>query len=705
MSQRTNSLAFAKSDCHTCKALHRVCDRQRPICTTCQNAGDECKGFQTRLIWEGSDLPSRRGDDSRRRHGIECRPVPSETATATATESTKAKRAGHTKIGSQRSTSPQKRGREFSFVNWPPKRRKKHSRKGGEESQQAHASPVPKEEDASDAHAPGKTVADPASQKPVPPVPNMRQKHQDSLHISADYTSIMGSADLQLTPTVQTNNMFRSPVFDNWLLPDTAGVEELPLFSTDATLDGMPNQGSEQHPSATLWLMDGAEEDEDVEGTVTGSGAKIQSEWPLRPNSPSSMALSMATLHKDTFDIDSFTILASIPPRVQYISTADQFSVLLDRYDQEFCTYPVTNDLDINPFRYRRETSRGSKHLLHAIIAIACHHQNSYSINSSPPAEFYQHKNQAAALYKAAVENPEIQAQGLEALDTLLALWCIDTVESALNPWRAHLSHAYSLLELAGGIDVWSLSFRWDAVVALLSRRPCVMPYTYFEAVLQWEVSQFWTFFELIGCPRELLVPLMQLAHLAGQSKTKGSMGKAMKAIVTEIEGNLRSYQPPDNEAVYDLELEDDESLQQARDQYHSCEAIRYSLLIYALQVFQDDEGETTRASVSTKLRYLSRVALDHVCSIRPSSPTQKQLLLPIFLAGAQTTFDRHKNFIREYCRQWFETFGYHMFTSVIGILEEVWAGQDEADRGPWWGEVVDRWRQAGHGDVDFCFG
>jgi len=94
--------------------------------------------------------------------------------------------------------------------------------------------------------------------------------------------------------------------------------------------------------------------------------------------------------------------------------------------DQEFCTYPITSDLNINPFRYRRETSRGSKHLLHAIIALACHHRKEYRIEKTPPAEFYQHKIQAVTLYKAALQTPEIQAQSLGALDTLLALWCID---------------------------------------------------------------------------------------------------------------------------------------------------------------------------------------------------------------------------------------------------------------------------------------
>ncbi|KAJ9499511.1 hypothetical protein H2202_005094 [Exophiala xenobiotica] len=462
-------------------------------------------------------------------------------------------------------------------------------------------------------------------------------------------------------------------------------------------------------PGPSSALYDWSVDNEMHETLSTGWSALVNETL-----SPAAIALSLNPDQLQSFYSTGFDFMTSIPPAVQYSATADQFSLLLDRYDQEFCTYPITSDLDINPFRYRRETSRGSKHLLHAIIALACHHRKEYRIDKTPPAEFYQHKNQAVTMYKAALQTPEIQAQSLGALDTLLALWCIDTVESALNSWRNHLTNAYALLELAGGILVWSLSFRsqtqvtmllwWDAVVALLSRRVPVMPFTYFEAVLQWETSQFWTFFDLIGCPRELLVPLMQFAHLAGQSGSKGNARKAMRAIVAEIETNLHSYRSPvDQEALLDNAGE--ESLQPARDRYHCCEAIRHSLMIYALRVFPEDKADL--AQTRARLRYLSRISLDHVASIRASSDTLKQLLLPIFLAGAETNMERHKNFIREYCKRWFEVFGYHMFPSVLEILEEVWASREVLGDDLWWGDVIDARRRSGEqdGDLDFCFG
>lgn len=53
-SRRTNSLAFAKNDCHTCTSLKKQCDRQRPRCGTCLSDKRKCDGFAMPLVWTGS---------------------------------------------------------------------------------------------------------------------------------------------------------------------------------------------------------------------------------------------------------------------------------------------------------------------------------------------------------------------------------------------------------------------------------------------------------------------------------------------------------------------------------------------------------------------------------------------------------------------------------------------------------------------------
>jgi hypothetical protein len=50
--RRTNSLAFATTDCHRCITYVKRCDRLRPQCSTCLQRGQKCPGFVTPLFWD-----------------------------------------------------------------------------------------------------------------------------------------------------------------------------------------------------------------------------------------------------------------------------------------------------------------------------------------------------------------------------------------------------------------------------------------------------------------------------------------------------------------------------------------------------------------------------------------------------------------------------------------------------------------------------
>lgn len=54
--KRTNSLAFCKTDCHTCASLGQQCDRNRPQCSTCLSQGRKCGGFATPLVWDNKRM-------------------------------------------------------------------------------------------------------------------------------------------------------------------------------------------------------------------------------------------------------------------------------------------------------------------------------------------------------------------------------------------------------------------------------------------------------------------------------------------------------------------------------------------------------------------------------------------------------------------------------------------------------------------------
>jgi hypothetical protein len=57
---RTNSLAFAKTDCHTCTANQRRCDRKRPRCGSCSGKNIICGGYPMQLTWSEKKQPQPR---------------------------------------------------------------------------------------------------------------------------------------------------------------------------------------------------------------------------------------------------------------------------------------------------------------------------------------------------------------------------------------------------------------------------------------------------------------------------------------------------------------------------------------------------------------------------------------------------------------------------------------------------------------------
>ncbi len=234
-------------------------------------------------------------------------------------------------------------------------------------------------------------------------------------------------------------------------------------------------------------------------------------------------------------------------------------------------------------------------------------------------------------------------------------------------------------------------------MVALLARTQCVLPYTYLEAVLRHEGRQPWTFYQLNGCPRELFVPMNQLANLSARSDDE-----LVSLLVEEIEQSVEKYKYPGQGISSDWD--DEEAMHTERDQYHCCEAFRYALLIYILRVFTG-AGKRKRQRPSSRISFLSRVCLDHVAACRPTSLIQKQLLFPVFIAGSETRNIAHRESAAEYCRRWYRKFGYQMYPAVLDVMEAVWAEQDAGNEGFWWGIELD-FRRAKEGDfVQFCFG
>jgi hypothetical protein len=112
------------------------------------------------------------------------------------------------------------------------------------------------------------------------------------------------------------------------------------------------------------------------------------------------------------------------------------------------------------------------------------------------------------------------------------------------------------------------------------------------------------------------------------------------------------------------------------------------NILLYTARVFRWKRT----GHVPGTVKYLSRVVLEHARSIRKFSTAQKQLLLPVFLAAAETQNEDYRQFARDYCDWWTKSCGYKMFADVSSYLEDLWHEQDNYNEpGIWWATIIDR--------------
>lgn len=133
----------------------------------------------------------------------------------------------------------------------------------------------------------------------------------------------------------------------------------------------------------------------------------------------------------------------------------------------------------------------------------------------------------------------------------------------------------------------------------------------------------------------------------------------------------------------HEPEEEYEKQIHDQQDRYHCAEAWRYALLIYVERVFKWNRQQQCRPC---SIAQLVRETLDHVRSCRRTSQTQKQLLLPVFLAGSETTDADMRRLVKGYCKHWAEESRYNMFDSVSLLLDEIWV----ASPSQWWGATID---------------
>lgn len=251
----------------------------------------------------------------------------------------------------------------------------------------------------------------------------------------------------------------------------------------------------------------------------------------------------------------------------------------------------------------------------------------------------------------------------------------------------------------------------------MISRQGTIIDQPYLEHLMQYQEQDEWSFYDFTGCPDDLFLRLVKLAELARQREFAARMAWLSFDLspVAEIEREIQHWESShfSEVVIQDLDMiaevlqgadptaDVEETLNSKQDRHHCAEAWRYALLIYIERVFRWDR----KSHRPSGLTLLVRKTLDHVRSCRRTSQTQKQLLLPVFLAGSETADEEMRRFATEYCQWWATRSRYNMFNSATLLLEEIWEGDHTH---AWWGSVIDqktRHGEAGEAGMQFLLG
>lgn len=380
----------------------------------------------------------------------------------------------------------------------------------------------------------------------------------------------------------------------------------------------------------------------------------------------------------------------SFVSNIQYDDLAHKYRDVLTMYDEEFCVVPLTWDCRTNPFRAQMENIKKFPFLLHAILALSSQHLAKKNNDPSLVIEMYKHRSTALHLFSESLNYSSI----VPLLDTILIMVNLETTQTATSTWGVHLSGAQSLLERDGAVERYggnphlqaqlAMIIWWDVTIAFIARKEPRLPATYLDMLAEQEKGDNWSFFGLNGCPVEFVKAMARLAKLAAIYMKTTRMEWTIfnrlpvDAVIEQIKNYVNEEAVDINNTVH---LERDLDARQNR--FHCIEAWRHAILLYAYRVFVPKQDHSKLRLIS----HLSRLILDSVRCIPKTDVLQKQLLLPLFLAGAEVIDETTRHFILEYCTHWSNTSRFYHFESAGVLLKAIWKDASISTRDEhWWG-------------------
>lgn len=229
---------------------------------------------------------------------------------------------------------------------------------------------------------------------------------------------------------------------------------------------------------------------------------------------------------------------------------------------------------------------------------------------------------------------------------------------------------------------------RWDVTLAFIAREDLRLPLTYLDTLIECEDEAECSFFVLNGCSIELVRAMARLANLASIHERTKQMEWTIfdRTPVDQIIADVQRFVNKEDVVLGETRpLQDDPHAR--RDRFHCIEAWRNAILLYTCRVFSRKQDATDLWTIT----HLARVILDHARCISRRSFIQKQVLLPVFLAGSEIEDEDDRSFIRNYCRHWSVTARFHMFETTRVLLEDIWKDMKSSTRDKyWWGTKVE---------------
>lgn len=480
----------------------------------------------------------------------------------------------------------------------------------------------------------------------------------------------------------------------------------------------VPSHSSAPSPGYGLWSSTSNSVDETVEDSCNGiDDTQISThEWPSWPNLTAGDNMSSANNtfailpNPDTGDgmeylspINSINLnhptvlenrmasssLSGLPlSPVLFNNHIHKWGPLLDMYNQEFCVWPLTQDCLSNPFRIQKDSCEGSDFLLHAVLALASQHIAKKDRSTSLLATTLDHQATALTLFRQALTH----TSPFMLLDTILLLVNFEATQSASSSWSVHLNAALKILDSIGISKACQRNSRtraqiamliwWDTTLSFISRKDLVFPLHYLQTLMQSGTEDGWTYFQLNGCPADLLMFMARFAKLASIYVKAEPFGCFNDTPVQQLVNEVQNWENPEDGTASDVGLMDVDP-NSRRDRFHCIEAWRHAILIYARRVFTKKQSPQELRSIT----YLARVILDHVRCIPDTKIVQKQTLLPVFLAAAEVEDPTTRSWVRSYCDHWTRTARYDMFGTTAELLELIWADWLPQTRDVyWWG-------------------